>query len=628
MAKLFPFPIKSIRFKVLSSVVIVLTIVMGIIFSIQYYQYRKELIERLGLSSTPLSDVIKGSLKHAMQTRNMEALEQIIKNVSMQKGVEKVFIFDKKGVIKVSPDEQDIGKRVEINDRTCQICHKYEPDNRNKTVIFTVSKNKRIFRNVNPILNEQECHRCHNPLDKINGVLISDFSMAEVDRELSSKMRQMIISLIITLTLTIITITFLMNRMVINRLEKVALATKLLSKGNLEFKVEMKSEDEIGELADSFNQMVENLKKMKELRERKELLENVLSNIKESIIIIDHEGRIISISKTAESMFGYRSENILGSHYTELGEERIKAWAKASKKITVCEEVQMKAGERFFPVSFTLTPLMDEQNEIVGFIEITRDLTEEKTKELLQKQLIHSERLAAMGRLAAGVAHELNNPLGNALLYARILLEEITPESPHYRNAQKIIDNIMRCKKIVSNLLDYTRQSEVHMELNDINGIIKKAVKMLSNELSINNIECELVLAEDLPPVLCDRNQIQQVFINLIQNAIEAVGNDGKIKIFSATSDNDSKTLLFGVWDNGPGIDPDIIIRIFEPFYTTKEKGTGLGLSICEGIIKRHGGKIRVESPPSKNPFKNGIIPSEGTLFVVELPYVKHNMIC
>ncbi|MBI5167678.1 MAG: PAS domain S-box protein [candidate division NC10 bacterium] len=617
----------SLRFKMTVGVILILIAVMSVVYFLQYNWFRREMIERLGLSSTPLSDVIKGSLKHAMETRNLEEITYIIENVSKQKGVIKVFVADKKGEIKISPDRTEIGRRLAPQDPTCQICHRLGPENRNKTVIFKTETGVRIFRNVNPIANEPECYSCHDRKDKLNGVLISDFSMAEVDKELSSKFKEMLLSLLFTVAVTVLTISFTMNRLVISKLERFVKATKALGKGDLDLRVKVEGEDEIGELAASFNEMVESLRRARELRERKELLENVLNNVKESIIVFDPEEAIIAFSRGSEQTFGYRAEEVVGKKYTTLGEERHGILGVIKNRGTFSGELRLRSKDgRYFPAQVHVMPLWNERDELLAFVEIARDLTEEKVKERLQQQLIHSEKLAATGQLAAGVAHELNNPLGNVLLYSKLLMEELEPHDIKYKNTKNIVDNTLRCKEIVRNLLDYAKESEVHMAINDINEIAETSVRMLGNEMRINNIEYELRLDRDLPKITCDRNQLQQVFVNLIQNAIQAIENHGRIEIFT-TKSPEGDGVIVGVKDNGKGIPAEALSKVFEPFYTTKEKGTGLGLSICYGIVERHKGKIWVESLCQGEDGRGAALTGEpreekGTTFYVKLPLV------
>ncbi|MBI2114202.1 MAG: PAS domain-containing protein, partial [candidate division NC10 bacterium] len=398
----------SLRFKMTFGVILILLVVMSVVFVLQYTWFRREMIERLGLSATPLSDVIKGSLKHAMATRNLDEINHIVANVSRQEGVIKVFVVDKQGVIRISPSAEEIGRRLTLQEATCQICHRAQAENRNKMVIFESEGGQRIFRNVNPIANEPECYRCHGSRDKILGVLISDFSMSEVDRRLAVKFREMLLSLATTILVTVATISFTMNRLVIGRLERFVRATKLLGSGRLDQEVKPEGADEIGELAASFNEMLENLRRAKEIRQRKELLENVLETVKESIIVYDPDGTILSFSRGAEETFRVPAAEVLGKPYSVLGDGRAEVLERVRAGGFTTAEVRLRSRDgRYFPALMSVLPLRNDDHQLLAFVEITRDLTEERLKGRLQQQLMQSEKLAATGQLAAGVAHEL-----------------------------------------------------------------------------------------------------------------------------------------------------------------------------------------------------------------------------
>ncbi len=605
-------PARSLRFKVTAGVTLVLVVAMGLVFVLEYRWLSREMVERLGLSSTPLSDVIKGSLRHAMQTRNLSELRAILDNVTRQPGVIKVFVVDKKGEVKFSPVAEEIGTRIPLSDPTCQACHRVRPESRSRSVVFTAADGTRIFRNVNPIANEPACVGCHDARDKLNGVLISDFSMAAVDRELSAKLRHMLLALLLTLGATGLMITLIMNRLVIGKLERFAHATRLLGSGKLDVAVDVKPRDEIGELATSFNEMVESLRRARELRQRKELLESVLNHVDDAVVVLAPDGTVMALNRGSERAFGLDSAAVLARAYPLLGEGQGALLEQARREGSVSREMTLEGpGDRSFPARVHVVALRNEEDELLAWVAVAHDLTEARAKERLQEQLAHSEKLAAVGRLAAGVAHELNNPLGHVLLYAKLLLEDAEAETRE-ANAQRIVDNTLRCKAIVRSLLDYARQSELETEWTDLNTLVERSVALMADELRLRGVGYELRLDPELPRVPCDARQIQQVLVNLIQNGIEAIdGAGGTVTVFTTPSRTDD-TVVVGVRDDGRGVPPDLLLKVFEPFYTTKSRGTGLGLSISHGIVERHRGTIGVESRCDG--------PVRGTTFSVKLP--------
>jgi two-component system NtrC family sensor kinase len=226
----------------------------------------------------------------------------------------------------------------------------------------------------------------------------------------------------------------------------------------------------------------------------------------------------------------------------------------------------------------------------------------------IQSQLFRSEKLASLGKLAAGVAHEINNPLTGILTNSSLILEDLSTEDPHREDVEIIVRETIRCREIVKRLLDFARQTKPQKKRTDLNALIDTIILLVRNQTSFRNIRIERQLHENLPEILCDSDQIQQVFVNIILNAAEAMTGGGTLTIQSTLQgDGQSVTILFN--DTGPGIPEDRRERIFDPFYTTKEHGTGLGLSISYGIVEQHGGTITVESTVGK-----------GSTFTIQLP--------
>ncbi len=237
---------------------------------------------------------------------------------------------------------------------------------------------------------------------------------------------------------------------------------------------------------------------------------------------------------------------------------------------------------------------------------------EERTQELtkMQAHLIQSEKLASIGKLAAGVAHEINNPLGGVLIYSHLLLEDTEKDSLQYENLKKIVKETSRCKDIVRGLLDFARPKDPDMSQIDINEIVEKSLYIVEGQSLFQNIRIQKNYSSDLPRIVGDSSQLQQVFMNIILNAAEAMDGDGTILI--TTSHNSGEKYIDVLFqDTGLGIQDEDLKRLFEPFFTTKEvgKGTGLGLAISYSINQKHQGTIEVSSQTD-----------QGATFTVRLP--------
>lgn len=238
----------------------------------------------------------------------------------------------------------------------------------------------------------------------------------------------------------------------------------------------------------------------------------------------------------------------------------------------------------------------------------------ERTEELavMQNTLMQSQRLASLGKLAAGIAHEINNPLGGILVLSSLALEDMKQEDPHRENLQEVIKQTMRCRDIVKGLLQFSRQEEGKTEYVQVNDVLNNTLSLIEKQALFHNIEVIKLFSNDLPHVLGDGSQLQQVFMNIILNAVQAMKEIGVLTI-NTLHDQKNDMVVVDITDTGVGIPENLIDRIFDPFFTTKEvgEGTGLGLAIAYGIVTKHHGRMTVKSKEK-----------EGTTFTVKIPVV------
>ena len=272
-------------------------------------------------------------------------------------------------------------------------------------------------------------------------------------------------------------------------------------------------------------------------------------------------------------------------------------------------EVLSQDGRRIFQVS--CYPIFNVTGRLDSIAVYEKDVTEFKE---MQKQLLHSEKMAVMGRLAAAVAHELNNPLSGVISFSQILLKQIDPASPMYEDVKVLEHAALRCKNIVEDLLAFSRKPEVHKtEEVEVREVVQRSMSLMDHRLRQKNIEVSVEIEEGLPTVHTNPDQLQQVLVNLICNAEDAMEPGGRLWIRASHDEGEGSMLLF-VQDTGGGIPSEGLKKIFEPFYTTKRagKGTGLGLSISSRIVEALGGSIEVSSTVGS-----------GSTFIVRLPITR-----
>jgi two-component system NtrC family sensor kinase len=232
----------------------------------------------------------------------------------------------------------------------------------------------------------------------------------------------------------------------------------------------------------------------------------------------------------------------------------------------------------------------------------------EEQKARYDELALHTEKLSALGRMAAGIAHEINNPLAGVLLYSSNLYKKIPDDSSLKEGMEIIIRETQRCKIIIQGLLEFARDREPKKTMADIDQVIERALNMLENEFRLRHIQIERAYSKDLKTSMLDKNQLQQVFVNLLLNAAHAIDKDGTIEI-RTRPDSAGEHVIIEVQDSGCGIPPEHLNKIFEPFFSTMETGSGLGLAVSYGIVRNHQGELTVESQPGK-----------GACFTITLP--------
>jgi PAS domain S-box-containing protein len=352
--------------------------------------------------------------------------------------------------------------------------------------------------------------------------------------------------------------------------------------------------------------------KLREERNRAHQYLNIAGVI---IIAINEKGLITLINKKGCEVLGYKEEEILGKNWFDLcvpekaRQKRNDTFSKVmageeKEEVDYENTIITKSGEERI-IAWHNTTLVDDKGRIIGTLSSGEDITKRKETEV---ELIRSEKLASLGQLAASVAHEVNNPLAGILVYTALLLKKYQAKKLQTEETEnqllKMKKELERTSGIIRNLLDFSRQSDADMRPIEINKVVEAALLLVRHQISLENIKLELKLGQDLPLVLAGFDQIQQVLINLLLNATQAMPEGGKLSIATSVAKNIrigeslKNTVRIDVTDTGVGIPKENRGKLFTPFFTTKEKGkgVGLGLPVVHGIIERHKGKIEVVS--------------------------------
>lgn len=424
--------------------------------------------------------------------------------------------------------------------------------------------------------------------------------------------------------------------MLIKPVQKLTEAAERLRTGDLSQRVEVSSSNEIGELSEAFNAMADSLqsrtidleKRVVELRALADQNAALLSSIRTSelryrttldssldaIVGLNASFFITTWNKGAEILFGYKAEHVLNQPLRAfLSEEvstKILEMAQKSNSIVNYDINGVSKSGRKLDLNLTLAGAQVNGQAEKDWSMVIRDVTEQKA---LQTQLIQADKLSMVGKLVAGVAHEINNPLTAVIGYTELIVDTTVLDPNQVKeDVSYIYENAIRCRDIVGNLLRFVRKEAIQKNVVDINEVIRNVLKLMDYRLTKKeSVRVKWQPVEALPKIIGDARQLEQVFLNLIHNACDAMSDLPYEKIIQIKTEHKGDHLEIRVSDNGKGIPKGIVEKIFEPFFTTKGigKGTGLGLMLCERIVQECNGTIGVESEEGN-----------GASFIITLP--------
>ncbi len=495
--------------------------------------HRQDLEAATLASAERVSGVIKSSAKYYMLRNDREGLYHTMQTIADEPGMSKVRILDQEGRISYSTDAAEVSHVLDKSAEACYGCHNQSQPlarlNRPDRFRIYRSDGQRVLGIITPIENQPSCSNAachaHPASQQVLGVLDINLSLASTDAQLKASTTNMLFYTMGAMLMVAVLSWLFVWQEVGEPIKALKRGTERLSAGKLGYQIEVQSQDEVGNLAHSFNNM---------------------------------------------------------SRQLQMANAEIVTWAKTLE-----------------------------------------DRVEQKTKELnrAHDHVLHVEKMASLGKMAAVVAHEVNNPLFGILTYAKLLRKWVgSGQAEHEKreDAMQSLDLIasesQRCGALIKNLLSLSRTSPMNVESTDLRGVIDRCLLLVRPQLEQRGIELQLKVAKDLPRVSCDPSQIEQVLIALIMNAIDAMPRGGNLWIecrIDGRPTNADDEVLLQVRDDGSGIAADILPHIFEPFLTTKESGhgVGLGLAIAHGIVERHNGRIEVESELGR-----------GTAFTITLP--------
>jgi two-component system NtrC family sensor kinase len=518
----------SLSAKLIAMLVAAMAVTFALLGYLNIRLHRGHLETATLTAAERVSDTLRRTTSYEMLRNDREALYEIIKTTADEPEIVSIRIINQNGTISFSSNGGEVGSHVQMATQACNGCHAGQTplahlESNDRFRIYR-SGTGRVLGIITPIENRPECSNAachaHPPEQKILGVLDTNLSLERTDAGLAQSTRRMLaytgIGILVVAFLTGIFIWQYLGKPV----REIRSGTERLTAGELGYQIKVHSEDELGELATSFNSM---------------------------------------------------------SLQVEKANEEITAWAR------------------------TLEERVDE-----------------KTAELkrVHEHMLHTEKLTSLGKLAAVVAHEINNPLSGILTYAKLLKKWLDRTSVEEPRKTEMIDclNLIeseskRCGELVKSLLTFSRNAPLNIQRSNVNAVVEHCVRLVKPKAEVSGVEIQCALDPGLPLVQCDPAQIEQVLLALVMNAFDAMPRGGNVWLKTSFI-AESNMVALQIRDDGSGIPDELLPRMFEPFFTTKgSKGVGLGLAISRNIVDRHNGKIEVQSKPG-----------QGTTFTISIP--------
>lgn len=320
--------------------------------------------------------------------------------------------------------------------------------------------------------------------------------------------------------------------------------------------------------------------------------QNVVESMMNGLISVDESGMITTINQTASRIIGVSSSYAEGRDISEVlkSDECDIQGVLSSDSPVVEKEITYRRNGGYTPLSVSVSPLKDETGKVMGAVVIIRDLREIKE---LQEKVRRAERLASLGRLAAGIAHEIRNPLSSIRGFAQYFQGKFEPETKDVKYAKAMVDEIDRLNRIIEALLDFARPAEPKLSSYSIEDVLNHALGLVQADIEVKEVRLTRNVQSGIPEVMIDRDQMIQAILNILLNAVEAVDKEGEIAVSASTKGDN---LQVTVSDTGSGIPEEDLPKVFDPFFSTRRNGTGLGLAIVHKIVENHDGEIRVNS--------------------------------
>jgi two-component system sensor histidine kinase AtoS len=593
----------------LGTVLVVSTVMAGLIFMVERHQ-RSAIIEETERRGEVLARNLAAMSYGPLLLYNYTALEQSVARMAGEADVVYAVVLDSDG--KVAAHSRNAARVGEL---------------------LPGEVDRAAARALEPLRQDTVDRRRGAAYDFAVPVLVNDqkwgtvrvgLSKARMQSQISRTRSELALLMLVT-TLVAACAAAVVARRISRPVQELANGAVAIARGELNQRIEPATDDEIGHLAAAFNHMAAELARqhaalesantelrrgLEELADLKGYTDNILASLTNGIVTVDLEGRVVTLNPAAELLTGFFAGEVAGRYCTEvfaqtpdLAELLMETLANRTPVLGTTLTLRRRGG-RGLPVELSVSPLRGSEGKELGVIGVFRDLTRVRH---LEERLRRSDRLAAVGELAAALAHEIKNPLTSLLTFSRRLTRAFEDSDFRQKFQTVVPRELERINGIVEGLLELARPARLTFKPVRVSTLLERAVELYGTRIETQRIQVQRDYARDLPVIWADQEALYQALVNLVTNALDAMPAGGVLVLRTGWSDGDTVTagraggrrVAIEVEDSGVGIPPAVIDRVFNPFFSTKESGTGLGLALTHKIVEDHGGSIDVRSTPA-----------------------------
>lgn len=602
-----------------------ITFAVALVFGTGAYLYSQRHFDALlgtaREAAVAQGEVVRTALEHQMLEKDRTLIAEMIHSFGRQGNVRKLELLDHYGRLKFSSEGVEGDRVLPLEAPACQSCHVRALGEVESSRILD-SVDGSILRVVIPIPNQETCHQCHDPSSSINGLLILDQDLGELRLAMNRDLRWTVAGSGLLTLLLVGAIAALIQVIVLRRLRRFETTARRISQGDLERRVPASGSDTIAWLAREFNTMADSMTGLiGEVRSQRERLETVINSMDDGIVVLDPARRILAANEAFLSRTGHVREEVLGCACGDVSQgicattdcPTLACLRSGNRQVRICERRKEDGTMAWEEVHSS--PILGPHGKIAQIVEVWRDITERRR---VEARMSESHRLASLGMLASGFSHEMNTPLATVLTCVEGILREARNgkgdgEVASYieKNAGIAREQVLRCRGITQHFLRLSRGQSSPGDVVSVSAAVEAVARLVKPTAEARKVSVRVHPREGEPRVRAGEAELQHALVNILINAIDACDPGGSVEV----SMEDSDPVRIRVTDDGCGLGPEEVDRIFEPFVSLRSGGTGLGLFLSLNFVRQWGGEITVESTP-------GV----GSTFEISLPSIRSSI--